>query len=181
MRLILREEVDHLGTRGDIINVSRGYARNYLLPKKIAMEVTDDNLRRIEKEKKIYEAKMAKLKVEAEAVASSMTALTLTFERKVHGAGEDLYGSVSAGDIAEALEAKGFTVEKRKVILTEPIKSLGDYAVSVKLHPEVVPSFTVKVEPDAESAAALAAAAEAAAKAEASAAEPMADDEVEAD
>lgn len=145
MRLILREEVDHLGRRGDIVNVARGYARNFLLPKRLAMEVTDDNLRLIEKEKKLYEEKLAEEKVEAESLAASFAGVALSFQRKVHGEGNELYGSVTPSDVAEALEQKGFTVEKRKVALSEPIKSLGDFTASIKLHPEVTVSFPVTV------------------------------------
>jgi len=148
MRLILREEVDHLGRRGDVVNVARGYGRNYLLPKRLAMEVTDDNLRLIEKEKKIYDAKIAKEKGAAEELASSLSAVKVSFVRKVHGDGEALYGSVSPTDVAEALEAKGFSIEKRKIALSEPVKAIGDYTASVKLHPEVTASFAVIVEKD---------------------------------
>lgn len=147
MRLILREEVDHLGRRGDIVNVTRGYARNYLLPKRLAMEINDDNLRLIEKEKKIYEAKLAKEKGEAEGLANSLSAVKLSFARRVHGEGEELYGSVSPTDIAEALAEKGFTIEKRKISV-EPIKKVGEYTISVKLHPEVTANFPVTVEKD---------------------------------
>ena len=150
MRLILREEVDHLGGRGDIVNVTRGYARNFLLPKRLAMEVNDDNLLLIGKEKKIYEAKLAEEKVEAETLAGSFAAVQLTFKRKVHGEGEELYGSVSPTDVAEALEKRGLTVEKRKIALSEPVKALGDYTVSIKLHPEVTASFPITVEKDEE-------------------------------
>lgn len=150
MRLILREEIDHLGRRGDIVNVARGYARNYLLPKRLAMEINDDNLRLIEKEKKIYEVKLAEEKVEAEAHASKFTAVKLTFKRKVHGEGEELYGSVSPSDVAEALEQRGLTVEKRKIAIDHPVKSLGEYLVSIKLHPEVTANFPIIVEREEE-------------------------------
>ena len=150
MRLILREEVDHLGRRGDIVNVARGYARNFLLPKRLAMEVNDDNLRLIDKEKKIYEVRLAQEKGEAETLATSFAGVKLTFKRKVHGDGEELYGSVSPTDVAEALEQKGLTVEKRKIALSEPVKSLGGYTASIKLHPEVTASFPITVEKDEE-------------------------------
>ena len=150
MRLILREAVDHLGGRGDIVNVTRGYARNFLLPKRLAMEVSDDNLFLIGKEKKIYEAKLAEEKVEAETVAATFAAVKLKFMRKVHGEGDELYGSVSPSDVAEALEKQGLTVEKRKIALSVPVKALGDYTVSIKLHPEVTASFPITVEKDEE-------------------------------
>ena len=148
MRLILREEVDHLGGRGDVVNVSRGYARNFLLPKRLAMEVNDDNLRLIKKEKKIYLVKVAKEKGDAEVLASRLSTVTLNFRRKVHGETEELYGSVTPSDIAEALAEKGFTVEKRKIALSEPIKSIGEFAATIKFHPEVSASFPVIVEKD---------------------------------
>ena len=150
MRLLLREEVDHLGRRGEIVNVSRGYARNFLLPKRLAVEVTDENVKVIEKEKKIYEAKLAKEKEEAEQFARSLQSLKLSFRRKVHGEGEDLYGSVSLSDVSEAIEAKGFTVEKRKIQLDEPFKSLGEFEVHIRLHPEVTVAIPVVVEREEE-------------------------------
>jgi len=130
------------------VDVSRGYARNFLLPKRLAMEITDDNIRHIDKERKAYEARLAKEKSEAEALAGSFSGIELSFRRKAHGEGEELYGSVSPTDIAEALEKKGLSVEKRKISLSEPIKSLGEYEVSVKLHPDVTVSFPVTVEKD---------------------------------
>lgn len=150
MRLLLREEVDHLGRRGQIVNVSRGYARNFLLPQRLAVEVTDDNLRMIEKEKKIYEAKLAKEKEEAEQFAKSLEALKLSFRRKVHGEGEDLYGSVSLSDVSEAIEAKGFSIEKKKIQLDEPFKTLGEFEVTIKLHPEVSVAIPLVVEKEEE-------------------------------
>ena len=150
MRLILREEVDNLGKRGQVVNVARGFARNYLLPQRLAMEVSDNNLRLIEKEKKIYDAKLAKEKEEADVVAQAISAVKLTFRRKVKAEGQDLYGSVSLADLAEALEARGFHLEKRKIQLHEPLKTLGEFPIAVKLHPEVTTSFSVLVEKEEE-------------------------------
>lgn len=150
MRLILREEVDNLGKRGQVVNVSRGFARNYLLPQRLAMEVSDNNLRLIEKEKKVYEARLAKEKEEADVVAQALSAVKLTFRRKVKAEGQDLYGSVSLADLAEALEARGFHLEKRKIQLHEPVKTLGEFPIAVKLHPDVTTSFTVIVEKEEE-------------------------------
>jgi large subunit ribosomal protein L9 len=147
MRLILREEVENVGKRGDVVNVARGFARNFLLPKRLAMEVTDENLRLIEKEKKIYEAKLAKEKEDAEGLAAALSAVSLSFRRKAHGEEEEeLYGSVSSADIAEGLEDKGFTIEKRKIQLDEPLKSIGTFTVAVKLHPEVSANIPVIIE-----------------------------------
>ena len=151
MRLILREEVENIGKRGDVVNVARGFARNYLLPKRLAMEVTDENLRLIEKEKKVYEARMAKEKADAEGLGAALSSVSLSFRRKAHGEEDEeleLYGSVSSSDIVDALEDKGFTVERRKIALNEPIKSLGEFTASIKLHPEVTASFPVIVERD---------------------------------
>jgi large subunit ribosomal protein L9 len=150
MRLILREEVENLGKRGQVVNVSRGYARNFLLPQRLAVEVTDANLRLIEKEQKVYELRMAKEKEDAEAVSQTMSGVRLSFRRKVHGEGQELYGSVSLADISEALEAKGFQLEKRKILLHEPLKALGEFSVPVKLHPEVVVNVPVLVEKEEE-------------------------------
>jgi large subunit ribosomal protein L9 len=154
MQLILREEVDNLGKRGQIVNVSRGFARNFLLPQRLAMEVSENNLRLIEKERKVYEAKLAKEKEEADVIARALSAVKLTFRRKVHGEGQDLYGSVSLADLAEALETRGFRLEKRKILLHEPLRTLGDFTISVKLHPEVTTSFAVVVEKEEEQPAA---------------------------
>ncbi|MFQ5791083.1 MAG: 50S ribosomal protein L9 [Acidobacteriota bacterium] len=144
MQLILREEVKNLGKKGDIVNVAPGYGRNYLLPKKLAMEVNDNNLRQMQREKKLMVAKAAEEKQGAENLAARLSSVKLSFRRKVHG--EELYGSVSQADLAAALEAKGFSVEKRKLSLEEPIKTLGEFSIPVRLHPEVVASVSVAVE-----------------------------------
>lgn len=150
MRLILRQEVDNLGKRGQVVNVARGFARNFLLPKKLAVEVTNENLRLIEKEKKVYEANLAKEKEEAQVIAQALSAVRLSFRRKVHGEGQDLYGSVSLADVSEALEKNGFHLEKRKILLYEPLKTLGEFTLSVKLHPEVTVGIPVVVEKEEE-------------------------------
>lgn len=148
MQLILRENVDKLGKKGETVDVAPGYARNYLLPKKLAMEVNENNARQIEKEEKLLSAKLHEEKEAAEQFAGQLTSVQLFFRRKVHG--EELYGSVSATDIAEALNEKGFAIEKRKIVLDEPIKTLGDFEISAKLHPDVTSSFKVKVEKEEE-------------------------------
>lgn len=144
IQLILCENIDKLGKKGEVIDVSRGYARNFLLPRKLAMEVNDNNVLRMGKEMKLVVAKNAKEKEENEALAARIEGVKLSFRRKVHG--DELYGSVSAVDVAEALEAKGHVVERRKIQLDEPIKSLGEVSVTAKLHPEVTATFTVIVE-----------------------------------
>jgi large subunit ribosomal protein L9 len=148
MQLILRENVDKLGERGDVVDVAPGFARNYLLPKNLAMEVNDNNLRRIEKEKKLLAVQEAKEKGEAEALGGQLSEIVLTFRRKVHG--EELYGSVSVSDVADALEAKGYKIEKRRILLAEPLKSLGEFTVKIRLHHDVTATIPVTVEKEEE-------------------------------
>jgi large subunit ribosomal protein L9 len=159
MEVILREHVDNLGRRGDVVKVADGYARNYLLPRKLALVVTDENRKRIERERKVADAREAEEKQAAEAIATRLTALDLSFERRV-GENDTLYGSVTAADVAEALEAQGFPVDKRKVSLPEPLKALGEFDVAVKIHREVTAHVKVHVVPLASQAPAAPAAAE---------------------
>jgi large subunit ribosomal protein L9 len=142
MRIVLRENVEIVGRRGEVVKVADGFARNFLLPKKLALEATDANLKRIEQERKVREVHEAKEKQEFQALASRLSQLSLTAVRKV-GENEALYGSVTNSDVGELLEKQGFSVDKRKILLDEPIKALGIYEVPVKLHPEV--TATVKV------------------------------------
>ena len=148
MQLILRENVDKLGKKGDIVEVRPGFARNFLLPRNLAMEVNDNNVRRMEKDKKLVAVKHVKEKEEGEALASQISGIKLSFRRKVHG--EELYGSVSAADVVEALAAKGYSVKRRQILLDEPIKSLGEFPVTARLHPEVSTTLTVTVEKEEE-------------------------------
>ncbi|PYV93152.1 MAG: 50S ribosomal protein L9 [Acidobacteria bacterium] len=136
MDIILREKIEKLGTKGDIVHVSDGYARNFLLPKKLAMVATPANIRQIEQEKAAAVRREAVEKQEAEALAQQLSRVSLNLSRKV-GEHDVLYGSVTSMDIAEALEAKGFTIDKRKIELTEAIKSLGKFDIPVKVHREV--------------------------------------------
>jgi len=117
MQLILRENVDKLGKKGDVVEVRPGFARNFLLPQNLAMEVNDNNLRRMEKHKKLLAVQQVKEREESEALASQISGTKLSFRRKVHG--EELYGSVSAADVADALAAKGYSVERRRILLDE--------------------------------------------------------------
>ncbi|MGH9651126.1 MAG: 50S ribosomal protein L9 [Terriglobales bacterium] len=149
MEVILKEDVPKLGSRGDVVKVAEGYGRNYLLPRKLALEATKANRAVIEQMKAAALRLSVRDKADAEALAQQMKELTLTFHRKV-GEQEHLFGSVTSGDVAEALEAKGFTVDRRKVRLDEPIKSLGEFNVSVRLHKEVTASFKVAVQKEAE-------------------------------
>ncbi len=144
MEVILREHVDNLGRRGDIVKVAEGYARNYLLPRKLALAVTNNNKRQIDREKKIADAREAEERSEAEAVAQRIGQLEIEIARRV-GEHDTLYGSVTSADISHALQAKGFDVEKRKIQLPEPIKSLGESAVPIKIHRDVTAQLRVKV------------------------------------
>ncbi|HKY33683.1 MAG TPA: 50S ribosomal protein L9 [Candidatus Polarisedimenticolia bacterium] len=136
MRLILRTDVDPLGRRGDVVKVAPGYGRNYLLPKGLAYEYSDANIQRVKKERKLVEARLLKERQEAEDLARRIAAVSCTIVKKV-GENDTLYGSVTSAEIAEALEKEGFVVDKRKVLLEEPIKALGIYAVPIRIHPEV--------------------------------------------
>ncbi len=144
MEVILREHVDHLGRRGDIVKVAEGYARNYLLPRKLALAVTDANKRQIEREKKVAEVKDAEERQQADAIAQRLTESEIEIARRV-GENDTLYGSVTSADIAHALEAKGFAIEKRKIVLPEPLKALGEFTVPVKIHREITAQVRVKV------------------------------------
>ena len=136
MEVILRQDVDKLGRRGDVVKVKVGYGRNFLLPRGLAMEVNEANKAMIAKERKAVEAKLAKEKAECEALAQRIGSLRFVAPRKV-GENDVLYGSVTSGDVAEFLKGKGVEIDKRKVQLEEPIKKLGEHDVKIKLHPEV--------------------------------------------
>ena len=148
MEVILKEDVNKLGHRGDVVKVADGYGRNYLLPGKLAIEATSANKAVIEQMKNSAVRKSAKEKTEAEALATQMNAIELVFERKV-GENEHLFGSVTSGDIAQQLEEKGFTIDRRKISLEEPLKQIGEYHVPVKLHREVTSHVKVTVKGDA--------------------------------
>jgi large subunit ribosomal protein L9 len=144
MEVILREHVDHLGRRGDIVKVAEGYARNFLLPRKLALAVTENNKRQIEREKKVAEVREAEERSQAEALAQRLTQLEVEIARRV-GENDALYGSVTSADIAHALQAKGFEIDKRKIQLADPIKALGQVQVPVRVHRDVTAQVTVKV------------------------------------
>jgi len=146
IEVILKEHVEHLGSRGQIVRVADGYARNFLFPRKLALAVTDENKRQIERERAKADAREAEEKTMAEAVASRLETLDIAIARRV-GDHETLYGSVTAADIAEAMQAKDFTIDRRKIQLPEPLKTLGEHVVPVKLHREVVAQVKVKVVP----------------------------------
>jgi large subunit ribosomal protein L9 len=144
MEVILREHVDNLGRRGEIVKVADGYARNYLLPRKLALLVTEGSRRQIERERGKFEAKEAEEKKAAEAVVERMSNLEIEIARKV-GDTQALFGSVTTSDIATELLAKGFEIDRRKLQLREPIKKLGEYSVPLKLHLDVTTTIKVKV------------------------------------
>ncbi len=173
--VLLREDVEHLGARGEIVKVKAGYARNYLLPRKLAVEATPGNVKQIEAERGALLKKEAKERGAAEAQSAQMSGLRLNFERKVgeHGL---LYGSVTALHIADALKEKGYEIDRRRVHLPEPIKETGEFSVSVRLHREVNVDIPVTVtgEGGAQTAGATQVAAEVT-DAEAAAAEAPAD------
>ena len=144
MEVILREHVDNLGRRGEVVKVADGYARNYLLPRKLALLVTAGNKQQIERERGKFEAREQEEKKVAEAIAARLAGVDIQIARKV-GETEVLFGSVTSADIAAALAAKGFEIDRRKLNLREPIKKLGEYDIPLRLHPEVTIPVKVKV------------------------------------
>jgi large subunit ribosomal protein L9 len=144
MEVILREHVDNLGRRGDVVKVAEGYARNYLLPRKLALAVTENNRRQIERERKAAEARDAEERAQADAIAERLSQIDVEIARRV-GENQTLYGSVTSADIAHALEGKGFTVDKRKIQLHDPLKALGETTVPVKIHRDVTVPVKVRV------------------------------------
>ena len=144
MEVILREHVDNLGRRGDLVKVADGYARNYLLPRKLALLATEGNKKVIEREKVKFDVNEAEEQKVAQAVADRLATVEIEIARKV-GETDALFGSVTNADIAEALAAKGFDIDRRKIQLHEPIKKLGEVEVPVKLHRDVVVKLKVKV------------------------------------
>jgi large subunit ribosomal protein L9 len=148
-KVLLREDVDDLGARGEIVRVRAGYARNYLLPRNLAVEATAGNLKGIETERAALLKKEAKERSTAEAQSQQMSSLVLEFQRKSGEQGA-LYGSVTSMDLAEALKAKGYDIDRHRIHLREPLKRLGDYTVPVRLHREVTIELKVKVQPEGE-------------------------------
>ena len=151
MEVILKEDVHKLGSRGEVVKVAEGYGRNYLLPRKLAIEATTANRAVIEQMKAAAQRRSVRDQADAEGLAQQMKELTLTFRRK---AGEEghIFGSVTSSDIAETLEAKGFTVDRRKIHLDDPIKALGEFQVAIRLHKQVTASVKVVVEAEKEAA-----------------------------
>jgi large subunit ribosomal protein L9 len=148
MKVILNEQVEHLGDRGVTIDVKPGFARNYLIPKGLAYQATAANLARFKQEQKRWEVKEAKEKVDAESAAARFAGVELTFKRRA-GEGDALYGSVTASDIAEALAERGLAVDRRRIALAQHIKRLGTFTAEIHLHREVRVPLTLHVEPEA--------------------------------
>ena len=146
IEVILKEHVEHLGRRGEIVKVADGYARNYLLPRKLALAVTAENKKQIERERAKAEARDAEEQMTAQAMATRIEAIEVSIARRV-GENDTLYGSVTSADIAEALAARGFPVDRRRIQLADPLKALGDHAVPVKLHREVTAQIKLKIVP----------------------------------
>ncbi len=145
MEVILKEDVEKLGHRGEIVKVAEGYGRNFLLPRKLAIEASRANKAVIEQMKAAAVRKSAKEKTGAEALAQQLNDVQLTFERKVGEKDDHLFGSVTPADVASALEGKGFNVDRRKIHLDDPLKSLGEFHVPIKLHREVTAHVKVTV------------------------------------
>lgn len=149
MEVILKKDIDDLGLEGDIVNVAKGYARNFLIPKGMAMEASPQNIKVIEQQKKKIEVRRLKAKGEAEKLQTQLETVQLTFSQKAGEEGK-LYGSVTTMDIAEGLEKKGVVIDRRKIVLDKPIKSLGEFDVPVKIYPGVNGTVKIVVMPEEE-------------------------------
>ena len=144
MEVILREDIDKLGSRGQVIKVAAGFARNFLLPKRLAVAATESNKKIVEQERQAHLRKEAKLISEAQDLAKLMLGVAITIKQKA-GEADQLFGSVTSKDIADALAAKNYSIDRRKIQLDEPIKQLGEYTVPIKLHKDVSVDISVLV------------------------------------
>ena len=144
MEVILREDIDNLGNRGEVVKVANGYARNFLIPKRLAVAATDSNKKIVEQERQAHLRKEAKQAGEAQDLAKLLNGVSVTIAQKA-GENDQLFGSVTSKDVADALAAKNFTIDRRKIQLDEPIKQLGEYKIPVRLHREVTAEITVVV------------------------------------
>jgi large subunit ribosomal protein L9 len=149
MEIILREHVEHVGRRGEIVKVANGYARNYLLPRNLALLATAGNKKHVERERKIMDARESEERGKADALAARMLALDYVFPRRVGDTGQ-LYGSVTSADIAEFLKSKGFEIDRRKLVLPEALKALGEHTVTLKLHREVSVPLKIQIVKEAQ-------------------------------
>ena len=145
MKVILKNDVRNLGSYGDEVEVADGYGRNYLIPKGLALQATGQNKTVIDKKKKILLTRLEKDKTEAESIVSQLLAEEICFKRKA-GESDKIFGSVTSHDIAEFLNAKGFNIDKKKILLNDPIKNLGSFTVSIKIHPDVPCTLSIKVD-----------------------------------
>lgn len=150
MEVILNKTIDNLGLEGDLVKVKPGYARNYLLPQQMAMPVNKQNLARLQQEKEAIQTRLEKERKEAETLSGKLTDVTVEIARRV-GDEDRLFGSVTTADIAEKLEEKGITVDRRAIVLNDPIKSLGETKVAVKVGYQLNTEITVQVVPETES------------------------------
>ena len=144
MEVILREDIEKLGSRGQVVKVAAGYARNFLLPKKLAVAATESNKKIVEQERHAHVRKEAKQKDEAEDLSKLLTGVTVTITQKA-GENDQLFGSVTSKDVADALAAQNYNIDRRKIQLDDPIKTLGEFKVAVKLHKDVTAEVTVVV------------------------------------
>ena len=144
MEVILRSDIEKLGSRGQLVKVAAGYARNFLLPKKLAVTATEANKNIIEQERHAHLRKEAKLQTEAQDLSKLLTGVSITINQKA-GENDQLFGSVTSKDVADGLAAQGFTIDRRKIQLDEPIKTLGEFKVPVRLHKDVTAEVTVVV------------------------------------
>ena len=147
MKIILRQSVENLGGPGEIVRVKDGYARNYLIPQRLALPLTEGNLKQVEQDKRRLAVKEARNRESAEQLAASFAGIRLVFTKK-SGVEGVLYGSVTTSEIAEALAEKGLEIDKRRLILSEPIKRVGEFVATVRLHPEVDLQIEIAVEPE---------------------------------
>ena len=145
MKIVLREHVEHLGERGQIVAVAPGYARNFLFPKRLALEATPGNLKVVEHQSKLWAVRETKEVGEAEALAAKLAAVQLSVVKKA-GEGGTLYGSVTNVEVAELLLTKGIEIDRRRIVIAQPIKSLGSFEISVKLHHKVQGKVTLQVD-----------------------------------
>jgi large subunit ribosomal protein L9 len=148
MEVILKEDIATLGSRGDVVRVAEGYGRNYLLPRKLAIQASKGNKAVIEQMKAASVRRSAKEKTQAEELAKQFDGLSVSFLRK-SGENDQLFGSVTSGDVADALEKKGFNVDRRKIQLHEPLRTLGEFTIPIKLHKEVTAHLKVVIEKEA--------------------------------
>ena len=145
MEVVLREDIEKLGSRGSVVKVANGYARNFLLPKKLAVAATSSNKKIVEQEREAYLRREAKAQNDAQDLAKLMNNVTLTFRQRV-GENDHLFGSVTAKDIGDALEAQKYHIDRRKIQLDEPIRMVGSFKVPLRLHRDVTAEITVNVE-----------------------------------